>query len=65
MDVKCGLEIIKSLDTSAGEIACILGKGHPPFYDGGGVACDKVTCEECWLAWLTTGRPPIPSDRGV
>ena len=53
---KTGLEIIKALDTTAGEIAGIISKGHPPFEEGGSVACDLVTCEQCWLAWLTTGR---------
>ncbi|MGI6326174.1 MAG: hypothetical protein ACOX1U_04280 [Saccharofermentanales bacterium] len=57
---KTGLEIIKALDTTAGEIAEIISKGHPPFEEGGSVACDLVTCEQCWLAWLTTGKPPIP-----
>jgi len=32
---KTGLEIIKDPDTTAGEIAAIIGKGHPPFEDGG------------------------------
>ena len=56
---KTGLEIIKALDTTAGEIAEIISKGHPPFEEGGSVACDLVTCGQCWLAWLTTGKPPI------
>lgn len=56
---KTGLEIIKTLDTTAGEIAEIISKVHPPFEEGGSVACDLVTCEQCWLAWLTTGKPPI------
>ena len=56
---KTGLEIIKALDTTAGEIAEIISKGHPPFEEGGSVACDLVTCEQCWRAWLTTGKPPI------
>lgn len=58
---KTGLEIIKTLDTTAGEIAAILGKGHPPFDEGEKVACDLVSCEQCWLAWLTTGKPPVPT----
>ncbi len=37
---KTGLEIIKALDTTAGEIAEIISKGHPPFEDGGAVACN-------------------------
>lgn len=61
--VKTGLEIIKALDTTAGEIAEIISKGHPPFADGGAVACDLVTCEQCWLAWLTTGKPPVPTKK--
>jgi len=60
---KTGLEIIKALDTTAGEIASIIGKGHPPFEDGGEVACDLVTCEQCWLAWLTTGKPPVSAKK--
>lgn len=61
--VKTGLEIIKALDTTAGEIAEIISKGHPPFADGVAVACDLVTCEQCWLAWLTTGKPPVPTKK--
>lgn len=60
---KTGLEIIKALDTTAGEIAEIISKGHPPFADDGAVACDLVTCEQCWLAWLTTGKPPVPAKK--
>ena len=61
--VKTGLEIIKALDTTAGEIAEIISKGHPPFEEGGAVACDLVTCKQCWLEWLTTGKPPIPTKK--
>ena len=28
--------------------------------------CDKLSCRECWLAWLATGEPPKekgPSDK--
>lgn len=60
---KTGLEIIKALDTTAGEIAEIISKSHPPFENGGAVVCDLVTCEQCWLAWLTTGKPPIPTKK--
>jgi len=60
---KTGLEIIKALDTTAGEIAAIIGKGHPPFEEDAKVACDHVTCEQCWLAWLTTGKPPVPENK--
>lgn len=61
---KTGLEILKSLGTTAGEIAAILGKGHPPFGEGE-VQCDLVTCEECWLAWLTTGKVPVPKCKPI
>ena len=46
---RTGLEILKAPGTTAGEIAAILGNGHPPFEEGE-VQCDLVTCEECWLA---------------
>ena len=39
---KTGLEIIKALDTTAGEIAEIISKGHPPFADGGAVAANNA-----------------------
>lgn len=57
---KTGLEIIISQAT-AGEIAAIIGKGHPPFGKESQVECDRVTCEQCWLSWLVTGKPPIPT----
>ena len=56
--MKTGLEFLKAPGTTAGEIAEVLGKGHPPFEPGTQVACDSFTCRECWLAWLTTGQPP-------
>lgn len=56
---RTGLEILKALDTTAGEIADILCSGHPPFADGDRVDCSHVSCRECWLAWLTTGKPPV------
>ncbi len=62
--VKTGLEILKAPGTTAGEIAAILGKSHPPF-EKGEVQCDLVTCEECWLAWLTTGKVPIPKCKPI
>lgn len=55
-----GMKIIKAKDITAEKIAEIISKGHPPFEDGGEVSGDLVTCEQCWLAWLTTGKPPIP-----
>ena len=46
--MKTGLEILKNPGTTAGEIADILGKGHPPFEPGTKVDCSHVTCRECW-----------------
>ena len=60
---KTGLEIINSPETTAEQLAAIMANGHPTFEEGGAVACDKVTCEQCWLAWLTTGKPPIPNKK--
>lgn len=60
--MKTGLEFLKALDTTAGEIADVLGKGHPPFEPGTKVDCSRFTCRECWLAWLTTGKPPITKE---
>lgn len=57
-----GLEIIKSLGTTAGEIADIISKPCPPVIPE---TCDRLSCRECWLAWLVTGEPPKekgPSD---
>ena len=59
MMAKKGLSILRSRATTPEEIAAILGNGHPPFEEGE-VPCDLVSCEECWLAWLTTGKVPIP-----
>ncbi len=50
-----GLEIIKAPDTTAGEIADIISRPCPPVIPG---ECDRLSCRECWLAWLTTGEAP-------
>lgn len=50
-----GLEIIKSLGTTAGEIADIISQPCPPVIPE---TCDRLSCRECWLAWLVTGEPP-------
>lgn len=57
-----GLEIIKASTTTAGEIADIISKPCPPVIPE---TCDRLSCRECWLAWLVTGEPPKekgPSD---
>ena len=50
---RTGLEILKSLDTTAGEIADIISQACPPV---GNVHCDKTKCKDCWKAWLLTGE---------
>ena len=59
MMTKKGLTILRSRATTPEEIAATIANGHPPFEEGE-VQCDLVSCEECWLAWLTTGKIPIP-----
>lgn len=66
--LRTGLEIIKAPDATAGELAKILAAGHPPFelsQSERKVFCDSVSCEQCWLSWLTTGRPPALPDAEV
>lgn len=53
-----GLQIIKSLYATAGELADLLSGACPPFAAGcSSVSCDNTTCRDCWASWLTTGRP--------
>lgn len=57
-----GIEFIKEPGTTAGEIADIISQPCPPIVPA---ECDRLSCRECWLAWLTTGEPPKekgPSD---
>lgn len=57
-----GLEIIKAPTATAEEIAGIISEHCPPVVPGD---CDRLSCRECWLSWLTTGEPPKekgPSD---
>lgn len=55
-----GLEIIKASTTTAGEIADIISKPCPPVIPE---TCDRLSCRECWLAWLVTGEPPEEKGR--
>lgn len=50
-----GLELIKAPETTAGEIADLISAQCPPIVPSD---CDRLSCRECWLAWLTTGAPP-------
>ena len=49
-----GLEIIRSLDTTAEEIADIIFSPCPPESP---MECENVECRACWLSWLVTGDP--------
>lgn len=58
-----GLELLKAPSTTAGEIADIISGHCPPVVP---TECDRLSCRECWLSWLTTGEPPKatgPSDK--
>lgn len=58
-----GLELLKAPGTTAGEIADIISEHCPPVVPA---ECDRLSCRECWLSWLTTGEPPKasgPSDK--
>lgn len=58
-----GLELLKSPNTSVGEIADIVSAQCPPVVP---TNCDCLSCRECWIAWLTTGEAPKekgPSDK--
>lgn len=52
-----GLQIVKSPYATAGELADLLSGSCPPFVESVAVPCDETTCRNCWLAWLTSGRP--------
>lgn len=56
-----GLEFIKAPGTTAGEIADIISQPCPPIVPA---ECDRLSCRECWLAWLTTGEPPKETPKG-
>ena len=58
-----GMEIIRAPGTTAEQIANIIAEHCPPVTPE---HCDKLSCRECWLAWLATGEPPKekgPSDK--
>ena len=50
-----GLEIIRAPGTTVEQIADIVAEHCPPVTPE---HCDKLSCRECWLAWLATGEPP-------
>ena len=50
-----GLELLKAPGTTAGEIADIIAEHCPPVVP---TECDRLSCRECWLAWLVTGKLP-------
>lgn len=50
-----GLEIIRDPGTTAEQIVDIVSEHCPPVVPAN---CDDLPCRECWLAWLTIGKPP-------
>lgn len=44
-----GLEFLRAPDTTAEQIADIVAEHCPPATPE---QCDKLSCRECWLAWL-------------
>lgn len=50
-----GLELLKAPGTTAEEIADTIAEHCPPVVP---TECDRLSCRECWLAWLVTGEPP-------
>ena len=46
-----GLEIIRAPGTTVEQIADIVAEHCPPVTPE---HCDKLSCRECWLAWLAT-----------
>ena len=58
-----GLELLKAPGTTAEEVVDIIAEHCPPVVP---TKCDRLSCRECWLTWLTTGEPPKaegPSDK--
>lgn len=49
-----GLEILRNPEATAEEITGIVSAQCPPIAPA---ECDRVSCRECWLAWLATGEP--------
>lgn len=57
-----GLEFLRASGTTVEEIADVISSPCPPVIPE---KCDRLSCRECWIAWLTTGEPPKakgPSD---
>ena len=50
-----GLEFLRAPGTTVEQIADIIAEHCPPVTPE---YCDKLSCRECWLAWLATGEPP-------
>lgn len=50
-----GLELLRAPGTTAEQITDIIAEHCPPVVP---TECDRLSCRECWLSWLTTGEPP-------
>lgn len=50
-----GLEFLRASGTTVEEIADVISSPCPPVIPE---KCDRLSCRECWFAWLTTGESP-------
>lgn len=58
-----GFELLKAPGTTVEGIADIVSAPCPPVVP---TECDRLSCRECWLVWLTTGaaaKEKGPSDK--
>lgn len=54
-----GLEFLRASGTTVEEIADVISSPCPPVIPE---KCDRLSCRECWIAWLTTGKAPLNAD---
>lgn len=58
-----GLEFLREPKRTAEEVADVISNSCPPVIPAN---CDKVSCRECWLAWLMTGEPlGVPENSAI
>lgn len=57
-----GLEFLRGPERTAEEIAAVISNSCPPVIPAN---CDKVSCGECWLAWLMTGESLGTTESGA
>jgi hypothetical protein len=52
-----GLEFLMAAGRTPEEMADVLSDSCPPLST---VECDHVSCRDCWLSWLVSGKTPDP-----